>query len=56
MFAEEGDKINDMNVDNNGNIYLATSSGFVHKFVHRHNNPHNNPNKFQTNFIEPTIS
>jgi len=52
MFSEEGDKINDMKVDNNNNIYLATSSGFVHKFVHRHNNP----NKFHTNFIEPTIS
>lgn len=52
MFVEEGDKINDMKVDNNGNIYFATSSGFVHKFDNRHNNP----NKFHTNFIEPTIS
>lgn len=52
MFTEEREKINDMTVDNRGNIYLATSSGFVHKFNYKHYKS----KKIRTKIIEPTIS
>jgi len=52
MFTEELEKINDITVDNRGNIYLATSSGFVHKFNYKHYKS----NKVRTKIIEPTIS
>lgn len=52
MFAEESDKINDITIDNQGNIQLATLSGFVHKFDHKLKEE----NKFETNYFEPSIS